>query len=231
MTRRGRRPLLIGAVVLLCMGSLAISVTQISRYARFGTMRHIAAQIERDRPVSRELLEGTLPQMRLLLRDDVCQSEFVKAAVTVALVRLDTQSPDVDYDNWSSALGEAENVVRFAVHCLPSDGNFWVRYAMVRQAVGEQPEEIAKLVTLSQLYAPAEENTIAARFRLYNRLTQPSLTLAAAPLKADLAVVCSLKGAALRRRLPLANPVLAREVQSYAQDCQLGRSLRDKTGR
>jgi hypothetical protein len=102
---------------------------------------------------------------------------------------------------------------------------------MVRQAVGEQPEEIAKLVTLSQLYAPAEENTIAARFRLYNRLTKPSLTLAAAPLKADLAVVCSLKGAALRRRLPLANPVLAREVQSYAQDCQLGRSLRDKTGR
>jgi hypothetical protein len=102
---------------------------------------------------------------------------------------------------------------------------------MVRQAVGEQPEEIAKLVTLSQLYAPAEENTIAARFRLYNRLTQPSLILAAAPLKADLAVVCTLKGAALRKRLPSPNPVLAGEVLSIAPDCHLGRPSSGKTGR
>jgi hypothetical protein len=194
-------------------------------------MRHVAAQIERDRSVSQELFARSLLQVGKLVEDHVCQSEFVKAALTVSLFRLDMQNPDVDYDNWSNALERADKVARFALQCLPSDGNFWVRFAMVRQAIGEQPEEIAKLVTLSQLYAPAEENTIAARFRLYNRLTQPSLALTAAPLRADLAVVCSLKGAALRKRLPLPRPVLAEEVLAIAPDCALGRSSSGKTGR
>jgi hypothetical protein len=147
------------------------------------------------------------------------------------LARLDQQNQDADYEAWSTAVTQAERVAGYALTCSPTNGNFWLRFAMVRQAISEQPEQIAHLVTFSQLYAPVEENVIAARFRLYNRLTQNTLRLLSSPLQSDLRIICQPQQAAFRKRLPTPGPLILPELKELDPNCSIGTALVLKSGR
>lgn len=230
---RGLRksPLLAGAVMIICALSLLLAFIQVSRYMTFGHIRHLAAQIEQGRPVSTASIQRALPEASRLLTDGICQTEFVRAALTIRLTDLDQQNQDADFDRWSTALQDAEDIARFALSCSPADGNSWVRLAMVRQTIGENPEEIAKLVTFSQLYAPAEENTLAARYRLYNRLSDATLALLEAPLHSDMRNLCSLEGRFLRERLPAPDRGVVVTAIAAFPGCELKTAVDQKSGR
>ncbi|WP_117196268.1 hypothetical protein [Rhizobium terrae] len=231
MFRLRRDPLLAGAVTVLCSACLILAAMQISRHLRFGELRYVATQLETDRPVARNVLERAVTGALALQDEGICQSEFLKAALTVTLTKLDHQNQDVDYEAWSNTLLQAESLIRFSLSCIPTDGNLWARLAMVRQAISEQPDELAKLVTFSQLYAPAEENVIDARYRLYNRVTKDTLALLGDPMRSDLEAICSPQGGGLRRRLPPPGLLVAVQLMRIAPECNIGRSVAGKTGR
>jgi hypothetical protein len=222
-------PLKIG-ILALCVGSFALSTLQIYRFTRFGEMRYIAAQVERQSPVSRDRLDRAIADARLVVEDKLCQSEFIRAALTLSLIDLDRQNADRDYEAWAKALEQADRTASFALSCSPTNGNFWVRLAMIRQTITEQPDEVARLVTLSQLYAPAEQNVIAARYRLYNRVSEQTLEKAAAPVAADLELICAPAGAALRKDLPVPRQSLAPYLDAASPGCTIGKSPALKTG-
>ncbi len=226
-----RSPLLTGAVIVFAGATMALAASQISRYVRFGELRSVAGEISEDRPVSAAMLGRATARAADLVSERLCQSEFVKAAVVVSLVNLDRQDQDRDYDAWASALGLAEDVTRFSLTCRPTDGNFWLRLAMVRQTISEQPQEIARLVTLSQLYAPAEQTVITSRYSLYNRLTPETLALLAAPIGSDIGLICREMQNATRRRLAAPGENLANQIEATAPGCRIGVTPGGKTGR
>lgn len=222
MIRPTRRPLLFAAVTALSLTALSLSVVQISRFIRFGDVIHLAARLDRGEPVVPATVSGATVWAQGVMDDGICQHDFIKSALTVLLTDLDHQDQDRDYEGWARSLDRAEGFARFALGCAPTDGDLWLRLAMVQQAIGEQSQEIARLITFSQLYAPAEGNVIAGRYRLYNRLTPATLSMAANTVAADFVILCSPTAAHLRRRLPPPSNHLAPFVVQRDADCAIG---------
>ena len=217
-----RDPFLVGAVVALCVLSIALGAVQIKRYREFGRMRNVAASIETARAVSPKLIGEVMPKALDVKARGICQADYVKAALTVVLTHLDQQNSEQDFDSWSAAMVNAEEIAKYAIGCSPTNGNFWLRLAMVRQAISEQSNELARLVQFSQLYAPAEEKVIGARYRLYNRVTAPTLALLGPTLASDLTVICDRAQTAYRRRLPAPDMELQAQISRLNPDCSIG---------
>ena len=233
MTKPHRRdPLLIGAVLAICLLALYLGAVQIARHREFGGLRHLANEIEQEpQGISEKIVEGLLPKAVSVMARGICQSEYIRAALTLVLANLDRQDVERDFERWSRAIELADYVATFAVSCSPTDGNFFVRLAMVKQAVIEQPEELARLIRFSQLYAPAEANAIAARYKLYNRLTPQTLALVEGEFASDLNVICQYKQGGFRRRLPAPNPRVNPRIADLVPGCTIGQVAATKSRR
>lgn len=227
-----RNPLLVGAVTAFSLVVLSLSAVQISRFVRFGDLPYLARQLQRKEPVARQAIAASVSQAEALRTEGVCQSEFVKGGMSILLADLDYQDQDKDYESWAMALERADKFARFALGCLPTDGNLWLRLAMVQQTIVEEPEEVAKLVTFSQLYTPADENVIVGRYLLYNRVTARTLMLLSEPLASDLRIICSDQNKSLRRRLLAPGPLVTQQLAVMIPDCDpVGTQIIGKTDR
>lgn len=133
-------------------------------------------------------------------------------AVNAALSHLDEQDLNANYDKWAAALLDAERTVMVALACLPTDGNLWVRLAMIRQAIAEHPTEVRDLLALSQLYAPVELNAISARIALLNRLTPSTQKLTRPIYLKDAAIICQARYKWVLRQLPAPSVAILREL-------------------
>ncbi len=121
-----------------------------------GKSRRPSAGTERARSLVSETYDRGIEQE--------CQSAFVKPFLTVLLAGLDARNPNSEYEKWFEALGQTEQFLRHTLSCLPTDGNLWVRYAMVRQASAEQAmKSIGWSVFLKDILQP-RENAITARY-------------------------------------------------------------------
>lgn len=207
--------LLTALAVCLCL----FSIKEIRLYSRFADLQYSASQIEKGRPVELTALERLIGDTYKLDIENVCHSTFVKSFLTVLLASLDTSDQKLDYEKWFEALSRTEKFLRHALICLPTDGNLWARYAMVRQASAEQPEEIHRLISLSQRYSPAEENAIIARYFLYNRLTDASLVEVSAELGKDLEILCLPSSGTLRGTIRPPKPRLLKMMAQLAPSC------------
>lgn len=107
-----------------------------------------------------------------------CRSDVINAYVVGKLIELDRSKIWNDYDLWANAIRSAESALLEGLRCSPSNGQFWLRYAMVRQASAENPNEIAGLMELARRLAPAERQQLIARLRFWNRLSGSTLALA-----------------------------------------------------
>ncbi len=222
-------PLLVGAVIAISLVVLWLCAVQVSRLILFGNLPYFAQKIERGEAIGRDIGEQLISNADAVREARICQSGFVNGGLSVILINLDHQDQDQDYAGWAAALERADKFTRFALACFPTDGNLWLRTAMVQQAIGERSDEIAKLVTYSQLYAPAEEAVIFGRYRLYNRLTESTLALLSDIIAADFKIICSDIGSPLRRRLPTPSPLFARWLSLVVPDCKLPQDK--KTGK
>jgi hypothetical protein len=214
-----QNPLSVIVFGILAFGIIFMAAEQVFRYGKYGDLQYWARNLEKGDDVQTAMLDHLAERAHGLVRDKECQGPFIKSVLTIVLNDLDRHSPNGDYEAWSRAIRQNDEFLQHALSCLPTNGNFWVRFAMVRQAINEQPSEVARLVTLSQLYSPAEEDAIVARYNLYNRLTDASLQVSAAPLVDDLKILCSPTGERLRTRLAASRIKLQQAIARLAPGC------------
>lgn len=214
-----RNPLSVFFLGLLCVSVLVFGAGQVSLYARFADLQYWARQIESGRVVDRELLNRLVSSSDRQGVGNECQTNIVRPFLTILLSYLDHVDPNTDYEEWLRSLQLAEGFVQHALSCSPLDGNLWARYAMIRQASAEQPQELSRILGNSQRYSPAEENAISARYLLYNRLTDASLKSISKQLAQDIEILCSVPAEKLRSKLQAPSKRLAKLINAVASSC------------
>lgn len=214
-----RNPVSVVVLGLLCFIVFVFAAGQVSLFARFADLQHWARQIENGRTVDREMLKRLVSSNYTLGFRNECQSNIVRPFLTVLLSYLDQINPNIDYEEWSRSLQLTEVYLQHALSCSPTDGNLWARYAMIRQASAEQPQELSRMLGNSQRYSPAEENAVSARYLLYNRLTDASLMTIYKPLGEDIKILCSSPAEKLRRKLQAPSTRLATFIREVAPAC------------
>lgn len=194
----------IALLVVLCGVVLAVSIRELVASVRFDRVMQLARHLETGSPVNRGTVTRLAGVADAVVSGGYCRSDIVRAGLTVKLAELDQRNSYHDYDAWAGALAAAENYLRHAIGCRPTDGNLWLRLAMVRRAVAEQPTEIAFLMQQSVYYAPAEQAVLVGRFAVWNDAAAGTLEAARSAVETDLATV-------LRHgELPLIRQILER---------------------
>ena len=146
-----------------------------------------------------------------------CRSDIVHASLLMVLTDLDNQNITNNYDGWADSVSSAEKFLGHAITCLPSDGDLWLRYAMVRMKSGEIPAEQVELMQISQSLAPAEGGTLLARIGHWNELSATTLEKAAPLVNADLKNALLYMGVgSLRSQLENLSPQLTPYVAQVA---------------
>ena len=183
------------AILLIAFGELR------ERYV-YADLLRIARQADARGGISPETIRDQVVYARRIPQDRICKSDFLKAGAVILLQDLDLQNPDENYEDWASAISSVEIFLIHSLRCSPSDGNMWLRLAMVRQQIAEQPMEVARLLKLSQHYAPAEAGILKARMRFWNKLSPASLVAARATLEIDMRIICEDKTKLTYHSLP-----------------------------
>ncbi|TCL72970.1 hypothetical protein EV286_104399 [Rhizobium sp. BK251] len=174
-------------VFALLTAAFAVAATmQLGVLVRYGHMSALAERLEKSEKISEPLIHSYALQAADIVTDGICTSDVVMAGATVVLADLDRLDPVADYDRWAAALEAADRYFRHAVSCSPTNGNFWLRLAMVRQAVAERPEEIARLMEQSVRWAPAEADILVGRLVLWNKVGPATLLASKALVQHDL---------------------------------------------
>ncbi|HCL67649.1 MAG TPA: hypothetical protein DIC56_22995 [Rhizobium sp.] len=191
----------IALFLVLCGLLLVLSVAELRASVRFGQLMLMARYLETGTPVTRASVTNLADWADKVVSGDYCRSDIVRAGLTVKLAELDQRNSFYDYDAWAAGLEATERYIRHAIGCTPSDGNFWLRLAMVRRAIAERPEEIAFLMQQSVNYAPAEQAVLAARFTVWNAAGELTLKAARAALDTDLQTLLRYADVQLIRRI------------------------------
>ncbi len=177
-------------LVLLSMVLVVVAAGELQLRRGFADLVHVGQRLEKADAFDPAVVRSFGEEADRVVVDGICNSDIVRAGLTVRLMLLDLENPDVDYDAWASAVAAAERYAHHALRCVPTDGNTWLRFAMVRQAIGENSEETAALLEQSQRLAPSEGDVVFARLLLWNRLAAPTLVAGRDALRRDIQVAC-----------------------------------------
>ena len=191
-----------GAIAVFSVACLAIALPDLFDEFTFSDEIYLATITERRDDVSRETLEKYAQETEAISDRNICATRIVKSGLTLSLRNLDYQNPDQNYDQWSEAMRTSEKLLLHALTCTPTNGNLWLRLAMIRQQTAELADQIGRLTTLSQLYAPAEQEIVLARFLLWNRMSLASIRVAETAFEADVELICKSRNVGLSKALP-----------------------------
>lgn len=185
--RVGRRPGL--SVLLLVAASvmtIGLAVRELSASVRFASLSYLSDRLRDDAQIDPAVVERYAEEAMAVAREGMCRSDVLGAGLTVILANLDRQNSFSRYDAWASAMEDADRYVVHAIGCTPTDGNLWLRLAMIRWAIAEQPPNLAFLLRQSVRYAPANGELVKARFIVWKKASEQTLELAGDALEADL---------------------------------------------
>lgn len=171
---------------------LIFAVSDIRQSARFADVFLVAERLEQSGQVSPETLTKTTAMTDMIVSGDYCRSDIVMAGTTLVLNRLDTADEITGYDAWLRASDGAERFMRHAVSCMPTESNLWLRLAMVRSVIVQEPKAIARFVDMSARLAPADEVALLARVYFWNRLHAATLEAARKSLQGDVNLLLAL---------------------------------------
>ncbi len=143
----------------------------------------------RGEKVGADALRNYSARTSSIVEADECRSDVLSAGLSILLADLDTRNPTTDADGWMAALVRADHYVSHVLGCRPTDGDAWVRLAMVRQALGTDDDELANLMERSAWYAPAEHDTVLARFEVWRKADETTLVQASSVFDHDLLTV------------------------------------------
>ena len=138
----------------------------------------------------------------------VCHSDLLRSGTTLVLRRLELQDSARNAAAFSDAVERADRFLRHALSCIPSQGNFWLRRAMVGSLQGQNPQQLAHFLELSQRFAPAEEGVLKGRLALWQNVSQPYLKRLQQTLVADLRSLCTPQNVRSADKLDAPNPSL-----------------------
>jgi hypothetical protein len=166
-----------------------MGVLQLKQTAHFGSLFPLAQKLETGAPVPPDVLSRYVKLADQIPAGDYCRSDIVVAGATVILADLDRQNQSIDYDAWAEAVSRGERYFEHAISCTPTNGDYWLRLALIRRAVAERPAELAALMRESVLMAPAEQGIIIARFNLWNDASPATLEAARSSLESDIKTI------------------------------------------
>ncbi|QPB22372.1 hypothetical protein [Rhizobium sp. 007] len=180
--------ILFAGVSLLMAG---IAATELSSTAKFSDLTYLSSTLSAGDAHNKEMLRRMIPLAKQIVDDKICRSDLVEAGLYFILLNLDIQNSFTDFDGWAAAMGGAETYIRHGLTCNPTNGYLWGRLAMVRQASGENSEELSQLLTQSALFNPTEINALRVRFFVWRRANARTLALASDAVSRDVRVVLS----------------------------------------
>jgi hypothetical protein len=174
---------LFSGVLFICLG---LGIEEFRQTVAFGNLFPIAQKLENKETVPEAVLDRyeRLPQRAV--SEGVCRSDILMAAATVVLARLDKKAVDPDESVRTSALFDARRFFQFAVRCSPTNGNYWLRLAMIADALHADRKYVAYLMAQSAHFAPYEQDILIARLYLWNRLDAETIHAAKAIAVQDL---------------------------------------------
>lgn len=173
-------------LILACMAVASFAIWQFFITARYGTYTTLASMIEKGEAVSAAAVSDYAARADAL--PATCRSDLLGAVITVSMQNVEQMRSVGDQVGWVASLRAMEPRLHRALACVPTDGMLWERLAVVRWFLGGSAQEQARLLTLSQAYAPGELDVVRARMVQWTRVTPAVVDLAQDALGSDIRV-------------------------------------------
>lgn len=170
----------------------ALSVKELYASIRVASISIVAERIERGGTVADDVTARYALRTADMADRNYCRSDIVAAGVTLILAQLDRQNVNVNYDAWASAASNARHYLQYALSCMPTNSNFWLRLAAVQSIIAEEPVSIAGMMQRSVALAPYDQAMVLTRFYFWNDFTDATLSAAKSALDSDLTTMLKL---------------------------------------
>lgn len=182
----------------------------------------VAERIERGETITNEVAARYAARTMEVVDGHYCRSDIVAAGVTLVLTQLDRQKVGVNYDAWATAASNARQYLQYALSCMPTNSNFWLRLAAVQSEIAEEPVSIAEMMKRSVALAPHDQGMILTRFYFWNDFTSVTLLTAKNALESDLTTMLKLGdrcmvNAVIKEISPQLRPVFDRTWTSLGE--------------
>lgn len=186
-------------LTLLVFGAAAWHATQLSiENARHVPIRTIAERVETGRTVDQASLSAEATRILATQTRAGCRSGILRPGLSVILHDAANMNQASDYDSWSHAHGQARDYMTAMEHCLPSDGNLWLRDALVDRAVAEDPAQLVRKMRLAARLAPFEDHQVLARLHFWKTASPQTLAAGQALARTDLSIALRYGSDALK---------------------------------
>lgn len=176
------RIILIGCTCVV----LTVSATELLRTIRYIDITYVNENFSSSDNRMGSLLSDYAAASGAIVQVGECRSDILQAGVGVVLANLDRIDPDLDFQKWVDAAKHAEQLLQHASTCAPFVSEYWLRYAMVKRAAGEVPNEQALLLSRAVDLDPASAAGLRGRFALWRKYDALTLAAAEPALRRDL---------------------------------------------
>ncbi|MGO7539205.1 hypothetical protein ACC680_11520 [Rhizobium ruizarguesonis] len=180
------------AFVIVTVVFVVLAGRELYASIRTASISIVAERIERGETVANDVVAKYASRSVDVVDGHYCRSDIVAAGVTLVLAQLDRENVNVNYDAWAVAVSSARQYLRYALSCMPTNSNFWLRLAAVQSTIAEEPVSIAGMMKRSVVLAPHDEAMILTRFYFWNDFTDATLVAAKSALDSDLTTMLKL---------------------------------------
>ncbi|MBB2754175.1 UNVERIFIED_ORG: hypothetical protein GGI57_004908 [Rhizobium aethiopicum] len=180
------------AFVIVTVVFVVLAGRELYASIRTASISIVAERIERGDTVADDVVTRYASRSVDVVDGHYCRSDIVAAGVTLVLAQLDRQNVNVNYDAWVAAASSARGYLQYALSCMPTNSNFWLRLAAVQSIIAEEPLSIAGMMKRSVAFAPYDESMILTRFYFWNDFTDATLSAAKTALNSDLTTMLKL---------------------------------------
>ncbi|MBT9288477.1 hypothetical protein [Prosthecodimorpha staleyi] len=149
----------------------------------------LAARIEGGAAIDQAYLDrfdATYPEARL---DGICDARIRRARVSIALARLDLAVTGDDLERVDAARAAVLDQTRRLIACVPTDGNAWLRLAMVEIADGGLTPAVSASFAHADRLAPFEGWVLRGRLPFYADLAARGVEAFREPARRDFALL------------------------------------------
>ncbi|MGM4881284.1 hypothetical protein [Rhizobium leguminosarum] len=180
------------AFIIVTLVFLVLAGRELYASIRTASISIVAERIERGETVADDVVAKYASRSVDVVDGHYCRSDIVAAVVTLVLAQLDRQNVNVNYDTWAAAASSARQYLRYALSCMPTNSNFWLRLAAVQSIIAEEPAAVAGMMKRSVVLAPYDQVMILTRFYFWNDFTDATLAAARNALDSDLTTMLKL---------------------------------------
>ena len=176
------------------MLTLGIGVVELGHTIRFADLFYLQSDAVVPQGMAAPILSEYARVSEQVYAEGFCRSDIVDAGLDIVLADLDVQNADRDFDAWLTSIKRAQKYLRHALECAPSVSNYWTRLAMVQLAGGENPQELAFILSKAVALDPANIGALRSRFVVWRSLSKDGLLAAKPSFERDLLVLLTHGG-------------------------------------